>query len=716
MNERSFVRQAVREIQLMCREHSNAVNVPQRDICFMVRVFMLDYLSGAPMPAGEYQRMKDELCQKFIEPDLPSMQTIRLQLVVDESFLLERQSVEEQLDVNEKEAEVHLKKAVNIEVINERQEAEVLDALQAAILVYTRLKHGVQTQSSLNSSSSLLKAAGPRRRPLRDPLHRIKLPARFSIVSFFSQLETDSCPQNATERRGPFQVPKVHGAAMLHKKTWNAAQSTKEEGPDHEKMEMDRVNEAEMEAALESIFPRHSYRKWMLMEPEPKSTQLEEIGNIVMGIWLFNKHAGRGGKHLEDASVAYQERSERARQQIAVELEQAEQDVTNRMMVTEFWQRFRNKQRNIQNLRDEMHHRFQYIKFLEVLKKEEEDGATSMADLTEKYRKALKTLVSIIGDRASVPKHLVYPLFSTVGSIHVIMQEELLYLKARLRALEIVLLYGRLRNSELKIMDLRRARRWLKTRDTFSVKPAASEDTKGQMPELSTKLSSPSGKSGVQYISATQMGAYLLDGEPPTPELEGFCVVTMVDRKGLAVPGKTDLGTLRYRSKFYTFADLECMKRFSDSPEQYLEKVKVVAKEIPQLIRLLGFHRDLWQATNISQVLGDIEQPLGCDIGTQTPVHFRDRFIDYSYEWSEWGLRRRAIHLANLRNKGTHSSQTVISHLHRDNEVQVWLPKAAETQSKKHGATKMPKKLRYIRGLRGPPDVQMNVVNVQLEV
>lgn len=65
---------------------------------------------------------------------------------------------------------------------------------------------------------------------------------------------------------------------------------------------------------------------------------------------------------------------------------------------------------------------------------------------------------------------------------------------------------------------------------------------------------------------------------------------------------------------------------------------------------------------------------LKVDFGCQTPVHFVERYIDKSYEWNVWALRRRALALANLRDKATHGSQTAESHFKRENETQVGYP------------------------------------------
>lgn len=75
--------------------------------------------------------------------------------------------------------------------------------------------------------------------------------------------------------------------------------------------------------------------------------------------------------------------------------------------------------------------------------------------------------------------------------------------------------------------------------------------------------------------------------------------------------------------------------------------------------------------------LDDDEEPLAVDADCQTPVHFVEKHIDNKYEFSEWQLRRRALELANLRTKRTHSTQTTASQFRRETETQTWLPRYA---------------------------------------
>ncbi len=78
--------------------------------------------------------------------------------------------------------------------------------------------------------------------------------------------------------------------------------------------------------------------------------------------------------------------------------------------------------------------------------------------------------------------------------------------------------------------------------------------------------------------------------------------------------------------------------------------------------------------------------------------------------------RTQIIALANLRKKATHSTQTALSHFRRDGDTQTWAPKQAISQTPVTKGQAMPKKLRYVAGLRGAPGTKMNVVSLELEL
>merc|ERR1719399_1546704 len=103
------------------------------------------------------------------------------------------------------------------------------------------------------------------------------------------------------------------------------------------------------------------------------------------------------------------------------------------------------------------------------------------------------------------------------------------------------------------------------------------------------------------------------------------------------------------------------------------------------------------------------------DAASQTPTHFVEKHIDYSYEWNEWALRRRALHLANLRQKATKSQQTGGSAFRRESETQVYLPSDSTTMTGVSTATGAPMSRNYIAGLRGAPDEVMELINLTID-
>ena len=51
-------------------------------------------------------------------------------------------------------------------------------------------------------------------------------------------------------------------------------------------------------------------------------------------------------------------------------------------------------------------------------------------------------------------------------------------------------------------------------------------------------------------------------------------------------------------------------------------------------------------------------------------LHPHEASLDREYHWSEWELKRRALELANLRGKATHSAQTAVAAGRRDGQTQ----------------------------------------------
>eukprot|EP00116_Pleurobrachia_bachei_P010481 sb/3470743/ len=129
------------------------------------------------------------------------------------------------------------------------------------------------------------------------------------------------------------------------------------------------------------------------------------------------------------------------------------------------------------------------------------------------------------------------------------------------------------------------------------------------------------------------------------------------------------------------------------------------AKRSPELIQLLELHMQFSTITPYGKSAEPghmIEKPLTKrDSGIQTETHPIESNIDPTYEWNEWEMRRKAIKLANLRTRMTHSVQTDNSNFRRQTSTQIYLPKDSETQTKRDQGTSVPKPSIFIAGLRG---------------
>lgn len=219
-------------------------------------------------------------------------------------------------------------------------------------------------------------------------------------------------------------------------------------------------------------------------------------------------------------------------------------------------------------------------------------------------------------------------------------------------------------------------------------------------------------------VTVAASGAVLLSVEN-TPdfmylplELQGFCPWTIVHARGLLIPGKPNLGIVRYNNQYFVFDHNVALSAFMNDPEFYLFKIKERAMKNPEYIHLLRLQK-WFPKTSIMKLLEQqIPESDGAlitytkqshmkDASTSTPTHFIESYIDINYFWNEWELRRNALKIINLKSCITTSSQTDDSNFRRDNATQIYLPKDNDTQTRKDHGTNPPRVTTFVAGLRG---------------
>ncbi|XP_061900402.1 cilia- and flagella-associated protein 206 isoform X3 [Entelurus aequoreus] len=180
-------------------------------------------------------------------------------------------------------------------------------------------------------------------------------------------------------------------------------------------------------------------------------------------------------------------------------------------------------------------------------------------------------------------------------------------------------------------------------------------------------------------------------------QYNGYCGYTLAQKNGILLPGNPYIGILKHKEKMYVFSSKEAAVKFVRSPDHFIALVTERAKASPELIKLLQLHQNPTYKKQGEAVLTNLK----CEDFTQTDVHPMEANIVKSYEWNEWELRRKAIKLADLRTTVTHSTQTHLSHMRRENDTQTWLPKEVGCQTKRDGSTGVPKPQIFLAGLRG---------------
>jgi hypothetical protein len=179
---------------------------------------------------------------------------------------------------------------------------------------------------------------------------------------------------------------------------------------------------------------------------------------------------------------------------------------------------------------------------------------------------------------------------------------------------------------------------------------------------------------GWSYVPAAELG----DGR--SLALGTMCAVSLGGRGGSNGPAanlllrecRQELGLIRAADgQLYGCSTAARLLAFASAPAAALAGVQRQVVRHSLLVQLLGMQQVAPQCDLRALLAAPAHQQAPCDSGTQTPVHFVQQHIDRSYDWNAWAQRRRALALANLRSKRTHSTQTTESHFKRDGQTQV---------------------------------------------
>lgn len=469
----------------------------------------------------------------------------------------------------------------------------------------------------------------------------------------------------------------------------------------------------EATAALQSVFPQTELGTFMSLTKRDKERQLNELTLIVTGIRLFNRECGKGGEGIDDLPAILSEAVPATTQNVQTEIQNTTKLVFRYTALVE--DVVANKKSleglNLNLIKEALINTRQHEAFLSILLNDVVGCAQQVEALESQFSARMEALKNTVQSKTAVPTAQVYPQFITLAHLWTGFQDEMVLLSVLSNILASLEPFTKIHREVLTEEVLQPYIDGLEIRtDDQRLADSSSDDDRIDGKEIDNP------KIELLFHETTKN----FDKLPI--QYRGFCGWSLVVYDRLLIPSNPGIGVLRYKDNYYAFCDKQAAYEFSNAPESYINGVAEAAKKSPELIQLLELHTQFASITPYAQGKEPgrmIEAPVTkCDSGTQTDTHFMETNIVKSYEWNEWELRRKALKLANLRTKITHSVQTNLSNFRRDNDSQVYLPKNAETQTKRESSTNVPKPSTFVAGLRGCNSTKttMNVVDLTLDV
>ncbi|XP_070843425.1 cilia- and flagella-associated protein 206 [Chaetodon trifascialis] len=468
----------------------------------------------------------------------------------------------------------------------------------------------------------------------------------------------------------------------------------------------------ETAAALQSVFPQTELGAFMVLLKRDKQQQLSELTMVVTGIQLFNKASQKGDEEIdlhELIPAVLHKALPVTSKSIEHELNMSQSLAWKYTAVLEKLTDPDGQPGEcdvpIAVLKQALYNVRQHEVFLKMLLADACLCAKHVEILQTELLSLMKLLKETVKSKAAVPTAKVFPLFKDLSKLWCGLQDEAELLNI-------------LNNIMLNLQPFITSQAEIFSEAYLDSLVGMSEvkTDEQRMIESSDDCIVPAEMKTQEWLLPETAAGF---NELPL-QYNGVCGYMLVNRDGLLIPGNPQIGVLKHKEKIYVFSSKEAALKFASSSDDFIAEVAEKAKHSPELIQLLRLHQQFSSVSSYSEMQpGEslLVKPITkCDGGTQTDTHPVEANIDKSYEWNEWELRRKAIKLADLCTKVTHSAQTDLSHMRRENTTQTWLPKNTACQSKRDSESNMAKPQIYLTGLRGQRDRSMVKTNLSRTV
>ncbi|XP_073393485.1 uncharacterized protein [Physcomitrium patens] len=469
----------------------------------------------------------------------------------------------------------------------------------------------------------------------------------------------------------------------------------------------------ELEAALESVFPRKGFLYWMDLPKEEKMLQLQELAEVVTGVRVFNKYEGKGGQGFQLPNEVYEHD--------AVELGCAIQDtfeIVNTKIraysssVMKYYQDMGVNHIFIKRLRDEISYQFQVSAYYDILSLNANvalylepvreylcEKQEAVLNLLEKSHGHLDRLSEIIGSYEVIPSDMVFPELRAIGAIHIAIAQEFRHLQARIKAATPLLkmaqnpFYRESPHTE-KRLDIKR-----KNFLFLACEPPQVDCNRFVHDEILSHNFFLPHFYQICDSNSCIMCRYLGDLRRLSWKSSWY-EVTEDDCKAQFIPPN---------EKLYCFGDEDSQKRFLKAPCKYIADVAKLVLEMPQHVHLMNLeYSPAFYYLSIPKILETelVNESLPKDFGIQTEVH------PWMCRWDRQELEQRKLEWQKLR---THFTQTDVSHFRRENITQTYPPKDMWTNTGISRFTNMPSQMKELHDLRGHLHNKMHSVRSTYE-
>ncbi|XP_077566325.1 cilia- and flagella-associated protein 206 [Stigmatopora nigra] len=452
----------------------------------------------------------------------------------------------------------------------------------------------------------------------------------------------------------------------------------------------------EVTAALQSIFPSNELGPFMVLSKGEKEQQLSELTMTVTGIRLFNKST----KKEQEMDI-----TELIPTILCEALLVTSKDIENELGVsqrlawnyTALLEKYNISQLeeydvSLIQLTQALYNVRQHELFLQILLADSHSCAKRIEILKKDICSQINLLNTSVHPKTAVPTSKVFPLFKALSKLWSELQDEaellnifhnIAFKLQFFRTTEDKIFSKDILNNLLEGIEVKTDEQRINEHSSERIDPRHLKQYEWLQPELTKNLT----ELPLQY--------------------NGFCCYTLVNKDGLILPGNPHIGVLKHKEKLFVFNSKEAACKFAQNPDYFIALVEEKAKSVPELMKLLKLHQTPPCVQAGKTLLGGQSESF-----TQTDLHPLVTNFVKPYEWNEWELRRSAIKLADLQTTITHSTQTHLSHMRRENATQTWLPKEVGCQSKRDGETGVPKPQIFLAGLRGCRDGRMEKINL----